>query len=92
MKIYLSGKITGKENYEHDFNVAEKRLKAEGHIVLNPCVHTEGLTYDEYMHIDFAMIDVSDAVYMLKDWRGSKGANLEHNYAIRCCKEIIYEV
>jgi hypothetical protein len=29
---------------------------------------------------------------MLKDWRGSKGANLEHNYAIRCCKEIIYEV
>jgi hypothetical protein len=39
MKVYISGKMKGldKEDYEQNFDDAEKALKMQGHEVINPC-------------------------------------------------------
>lgn len=83
MKVYVAGKITGKPGYHADFERAARALRKKGHEVLIPSVLPElpSLTHDDYMHICYAMIDVCDAVYMLPDWKDSKGARMERVYA-----------
>ena len=63
------------------FNAAEKALSQKGYIVLNPASLPHGLGYMQYMHIDLAMIDQSDAICMLPGWETSPGANFEKEYA-----------
>lgn len=93
MVIFISGKITGDFiNYKEKFAKAEEYLKSKGHVVINPTITPLGLNnYEDYIHVTYAMIDVSDALYMLKDWEKSKGANLEYDYAIKNKKEIFFE-
>ena len=91
MIIYIAGKITGDPNYKAKFDKAAKRLSAKGHVVLTPTVLPLGLDYNDYMHIDFAMIDVADAVYFLKDYKSSNGATKERYYAMWINKEMMYE-
>ena len=89
MIIYIAGRITGDPNYKAKFDKAAVRLK--GHVVLNPSALPLGLDYDDYMHIDFAMIDVADTVYCLKDYKQSNGAMKEWHYAMWINKEMMYE-
>jgi len=89
--IYLSGRITGLDNYKELFDAEQKRLEAEGHVVINPCILPEGLSYEEYMHIDFALIDISNRLHMLKNWKDSSGAIREWNYAHAKEKFISYQ-
>ena len=42
MKIYIAGKITGRENYKDEFKKAEERLTKQGHTVMNPAFLPEG--------------------------------------------------
>jgi hypothetical protein len=37
------------------------------------------------------MIDICDAIYMLRDWQQSKGARLELQYAADWKKDIYYQ-
>ena len=93
MKIYIAGGITGVEDYYSKFEKAELNLRLKGHIVLNPAKSVatiEGLTHKEYMIICKAMIDVSDTVAFLPNWKESKGANVEFGYGIRKGKKIIF--
>ena len=90
MKIYIAGKITGRENYKDEFKKAEERLTKQGNTVLNPAVLPEGFEHSEYLHICKAMIDVCDAVYFLPTWSDSKGAYFEMGYAVAAGKEIRY--
>ena len=90
MKIYIAGKITGKEDYKTDFKKAEELLISQGYAVLNPSVLPEGFEHSEYLHICKAMIDVCDAVYFLPTWSDSKGAHLEMGYAVAAGKDIRY--
>lgn len=91
MKIYIAGKITGLKNYRENFNRAEEKLKAEGHLCMNPSVLAEGFPWEVYMPICYAMIDACECVYMLKNWTDSKGAKMELEYARNNRKAIIYE-
>lgn len=91
MKVYISGSITNDFNYKEKFKQAEEKLLKMGHAVLNPTVIPPMFSHEEHLHIDYAMIDVSDALYMLKDWEDSKGAKLEKGYALKNGKKIFYE-
>jgi len=91
MKIYLAGKITNDPNYRRKFDKEASLLKSNGHIVLNPAILPKGMAHHEYMHICFAMIDVADYLCFLPDWKDSKGAVMEYEYAQqngKPCKEI----
>ena len=95
MKVYISGKITGlpQRRVEKKFKDAEEWLTIEGYIPVNPAVMEQnpGLEYEDYMHIAIAMLDVCDAIYMLKDWMDSHGACRELRYAIVTGKKIMWE-
>ena len=91
MKIYISGAISKEFNYMKKFKEAEEYLKTMGHVPLNPTVIPPILSYDEHMKIDLAMVEVCDAIYMLKGWENSKGANIEYVNAINNKKIILFQ-
>jgi hypothetical protein len=95
MRVYISGKITGDEHYLKKFLDAEIALRAKGCEVLNPCDVSQCfpfLSYDEFMRLDLALVDMADALYMLRDWKDSRGAKAEHERAVKAGKKIIFEV
>ena len=81
MIVYIAGAIAGEPNYKAIFAKAAERLKAEGHIVLSPAMLPEGMPRDRYMPICLAMLQQADAIYTLKNWPESPGADLERRYA-----------
>jgi nucleoside 2-deoxyribosyltransferase len=91
MVIYIAGPITGVENYRKPFELAEKLLEEQGHTVLTPIVHPEGLTRGQYMRMCLAMIDSADAVYFLDGWEKSDGATIEHAYSVYVRKIVFHE-
>lgn len=78
--VYISGPITGVNNYWEAFEQAEEDLIALGYIPLSPAHLPSGMTSARYMRIDFAMIDSADAVLFLPGFSDSTGAQLEHEY------------
>ena len=95
MKIYISGAITGTDNYMERFEKAEKELTEQGYSVVNPAkVNTqlpEDTTYEEYMKMCFCMLDICDSIYFLKGFEKSCGANREYSYALAKDMIIMYE-
>lgn len=100
--IYISGKITGDDNYRKKFAMAENRLIRDGYSVLNPVEFCKGmekkakelgvsLDWGDYMRKCLVTIPAADAMYMLIDWKESRGARLEHHIAQELEIEIIYE-
>ena len=87
--VYISGAITGNENAEESFRLAEEKLrklfpKAE---VYNPLEKAKELTksfnfgkpkWSDYMKYVLQLLMKSDCAYFLKGWTNSKGALLEH--------------
>ena len=95
MKIYISGAITGTDDYMERFEKAEKKLTEQGYSVINPAKVNaqlpEDTTYEEYMKMCFCMLDICEAIFMLKGWRKSCGANREYGYALAKDMIIMYE-
>lgn len=95
IKVYISGKISGTTDYLERFEKAEMELKSRGYDVINPAKINSFLptdtTWEEYMEIDYKLMDICDTIYMLKDWESSKGANAELEYANKRKMNIIYE-
>lgn len=100
--IYISGSITNDPDYINHFIKAETDIYlevAKGNMdftsVLNPAKTNAYLPKDfehmDYMHICFAMLDKCQAIYMLKSWENSKGAQQEYIYAKNLGLEIYYE-
>ena len=95
-KCYISGPITGVENYLDNFDRFEKKVKAElDCVVVNPAkvsaelpIETE---YEEYMEMSITMMKMCDAIYMMKGWKESRGAQFEHTYAKILGLKIFYE-
>ena len=83
MKIYLAGSITDDPNYKNKFDEAEEYLKSLGYTVLNPTVLPEGMPYEDYFPICFAMIDVADCMVVIDGIGTSNGVKMEIDYILK---------
>lgn len=97
--IYISGKITGTDDYEDRFKKAEMELRSRGFNVLNPVKVGKWIerhlapkipTWVEYMKQDIKAMMSADCIYMLKGYRESEGARLEL-FLAKVLKYEIYE-
>ena len=95
MKVYISGPITGHEDYILNFRDAEMHLTEQGHIVFNPAAVNSQMpaetTYEEYMQIAMTMLSMCDAIYLLEGWEQSRGSNREYGYALAKGMKIMKE-
>jgi hypothetical protein len=95
MKIYISGAVTGTDDYLERFANAEEQLKAQGFEVINPAKINALLpcstSYGEYMAISRTLHGFCDCVFMLNDWQKSRGAKQEFAWAVLDEKKIYFE-
>ena len=98
-KVFISGKITGEPPVycaakfifkrdellkpETDFSVAINPLEITG-------IHF-GISHEDAMNLCLDELKTCTHIYMLKDWKDSKGAMMEHQFAIDNGIEVIYE-
>lgn len=90
-KIYLSGKISGDPDFKEKFALKEKELTEQGHLVFNPALHPDMFTWEQFMELDLKALGNCDAIYLLEDWKDSRGAKIEYDEAVKLGKEIIFE-
>ena len=95
MKVYISGAITGTDDYMERFAKAENELTAKGWSVVKPAKvngqQPEDTNYEEYMKTCLWRLDMRDSICMLKWWEKSCGANRELRYAMANKKTVFYE-
>ena len=99
MKIYLSGKITGREkdDYTRQFARAEQFYKSGGFDVVNPVKIGEEIlkqnpkaTYSDIMAADLKALAECTHIVLLEGWEDSKGAQREKAEAEEMGLEIMY--
>lgn len=91
--IYLSGKIAGNTKYKEQFEEAEKFLEGK-YTVINVAKVLETLpTLDliKYVQLDFELIKLCDAIFMIDGWQKSKYATAELSYAKSIGKKVLYQ-
>jgi len=92
-KIYIAGKVTGLPTNEVavKFANADFNLQNQGFEVINPImvVGDWRCPWDLAMRKCIIALMDCDAIYLLPDWRSSKGANIERNLASILELEII---
>lgn len=95
MKIYISGAITGTDDFMERFEKAEKELTEQGYSVVNPAKVNaqlpEDTSYEEYMKMCFCMLDICEAIFMIQGWSKSRGSIREYGYAMAKDMIIMYE-
>lgn len=93
--IYISGKITGTDDYLHRFEAAENHLNNSDILdIINPAKVNSflpELSYSQYIKMSLCMLEMCDTIYMLKGWEDSTGAKLEWEYAKANNYKIMYE-
>ena len=86
MKVYLSGRITGNSGYYEEFAEAEEMLTELGYSVINPARINAQLpsdtTWEQYMSVSITLLSQADAIYLLRGYEWSRGANRELGYAM----------
>lgn len=96
MKVYISGAVTGTDDYMERFANAEAYLKTKYDVVINPSRVTAALPYPatkwgQYMDVTLACLKDCDAIYMLDGWEKSKGAQIEKLYAEGSGMDVLYQ-
>jgi hypothetical protein len=106
LKIYLSGKMTGEKDYGKKlFAIAAKDLRDAGHQVYSPAEVDVQLGIDPALAVYGAENGIrrqclrrdcdyicgqADAIVMLPNWRGSRGAIAEYHLAVAIGLEVIF--
>ena len=97
MRVYISGKITGTDDYIERFQEAEKRINDLIDVdVINPAkicsmIPKDAFTHNEYMELCMLLLSKCDYIYLMKGWEESAGANMEYGYAVAADKIILKE-
>lgn len=100
MKVYISGPITGVEDYKEHFAAAELKLMEAGHIPVNPTklVNMDFLEevwiqfkHDNWMGCVTQLLEHCDGIYFLKGWGKSRGCLEEYGMAWGMGMVIMYE-
>ena len=83
MKVYISGPMTGIENYNHpDFAAAARSLRERGHEPVSPaCTPVAGWAWEDYMRQALRLLLDCEAIHLLPGWETSRGANIEASLA-----------
>ena len=99
MRIYISGKVTGDQNYKYKFKRAEEDLYTK-YALFEPKVESmpskdhlklDDKSWDECMIECLAYLNSCDTIYMLKDWKDSTGACIELGYALAQNMTVIFQ-
>jgi hypothetical protein len=95
MHIYISGKITGlpEKVYKENFRLAEQALEILKFKPVNPVnlPDDHDKSWKSYMSVDLKVLKECDAIFMMDCWQDSRGAIIEHWFAKRYNKIIIYQ-
>lgn len=86
MKVYLSGQVTGIDYPRAcaSFYEAEKTIALRGDQPVTPVrLCNPDKTWAACMRICIKALMDCDGIYMLKGWRKSRGARLEHFIALK---------
>lgn len=97
MKIYISGKITGTEDYPERFQRAAEAITAKGHEAINPLMLNTILnpwttSWEQYMVADLGLLRACEAAYFMPGWGNSTGSKIEHGEAVRKRLKIYYDL
>ena len=94
VRVYISGKIRGTDDYLERFANAEIRLKASGLDAINPTKLSAAfptLSDEEYIKVDLALLETCTMVYALRGWETSAGARMEIQRAKEAGIAVFYE-
>lgn len=91
MKVYLSGPMTGYEDFNYPkFNREAAFLRAAGYTVVNPAeLNPSTKSWHECLRDDIAELVRCDAIVLMDGWEQSNGAHLEMHVAHRVGMKII---
>ena len=89
---YVSGRVTGNENYREDFNNASLEIIAMDYKAINPVANVPlDKTWIWYMKRDIRLLLDCNTIYMIHGWWRSRGARLEWLIAKILNYKIIYQ-
>lgn len=79
MRYYISGQISNNSDYKADFERGEMWLRLHGYEAVNPtkCCECEFFSYADFFKTDLALLQVCDGIFVLDNWRNSRGAQTE---------------
>lgn len=81
-----------KEDYQKKFSNAEEYLEKLGFDVVNPSTIDSGIIpYNDLLWADLCALMSCNAIYMLDNWKFSKGAMAEYYFADAIGLEILFE-
>lgn len=91
-KVFISGKVSG-EDYQKcfdKFRITEDILNNGGYDVINPLtIVPQGTSWTDAMDIIRPHLINSDIVLFLPDWKNSRGACVEREWAKHYNKKIV---
>ena len=93
--VYISGKITGTDDFMERFATAAERLNSAGYVVCNPAslnaTMPNSTSWEGYMGESLRMLSHCAAIYMLRGWEESRGARVELSVALQMGKRVMFE-
>src|SRR5690606_17881665 len=102
--IYVSGKYSESTKEARQVNIdrmmdVAAKVWDRGYTCISPNGNTahlddivKGTTYKDFIEGDCYIISRCDAVLMMDNWKSSKGATEEREYALRIGKPVLYSL